>query len=88
MTRSLLPFRVHFTGSTKPDATFADGDDAHEYARWVSAQPMYHNRHIEISHSSGLVGQYFNGVPTREFRGRGDEHYPAGRLRNSNGELP
>lgn len=70
-------YHVSFGAGRK--ASFKNGQDAQEYARFYSER--YHTV-TEVEYSGkrgyGLVGQYKHGEPTREFQGRGDEHYPAG----------
>lgn len=77
--RSKFPFQVHAGGTGKPCAGFPDDQAAQSYARWLSAQPQFKGYLIDVLARDGIVGQYTNGTPTPEFRGRGDEHYPAGR---------
>lgn len=77
--RQRLPFHVYTSGD-KPVAGFSDPDAAQSYARWLSSAVPFKGYLIEVLAPDGIVGQYTNGFPTGEFRGRGDEHYPAGPL--------
>lgn len=71
-----FPFVVHVSGRARPQAAFSEGYDAHAYARWASQ--TFGQTTWEVTHDSGIVGQYIGGWPTVEFQGRGDEHYPSG----------
>lgn len=56
-------------------ARFTSAANAQEYARWYSE---VNHQTTEVVAKDGLIGQYKHGAPTPEFRGRGDEWYPAG----------
>lgn len=72
-----MKFDVHFGAGKK--ASFRNGPDAQEYAQFMSEKA---NTITEVIYTGkrggGIVGQYKHGMPTPEFRGRGDEWYPAG----------
>lgn len=72
-----MKFDIYFGVSKK--ASFRHAFDAQEYARLFSE---LHHTCTEVVYTgkrgAGIVGQYKHGVPTEEFQGRGNEHYPAG----------
>lgn len=68
-----LRYRVDY-GTHK--AAFSHADEAQLFAQYMA---QTRRQYVEVSCTSGLIGQYDrNGMPTEEFRGRGDEVYPAG----------
>lgn len=72
-----MMFYIHFGSGKK--AEFKHGHDAHQYAQWKSAADHSITEVVYTGkRGGGIVGQYKHGVPTPEFRGRGDEWYPAG----------
>lgn len=75
--RARFPFAV-YCGGDKPCAGFPEPRAAQSYALWLSSGAPLQGYLIEVVAPDGIIGQYKNGEPTGEFRGRGDEHYPAG----------
>lgn len=75
--RARFPFHVCI-GAAKPCAGFPEPRAAQSYARWLSSGAPLKGHLVEVIAHDGIIGQYTNGEPTGEFRGRGDEHYPAG----------
>ncbi len=74
MTTRLL-YRVTYNGGNRR-AGFSNAEDAQMFAQYIAER---WRDFTEVSSASGLIGQYDrNGMPTPEFRGRGDEVYPAG----------
>lgn len=74
------PYSVQTT-ATKV-VRFSDPNSAQEYAQFYSARYV---TFCEVIAPDGLIGQYKYGEPTAEFRGRGDEWYPAGPRPRSQG---
>lgn len=72
-------FSFHiFAGGSKPIAAFPEPMAAQSYARWLSSGNPFKGYLIEVITKDGIIGQYTDGLPIGEFRGRGDEHYPSG----------